>query len=70
MKNFVGIGGGEISGWSFKTKDNNQELYQTKEIDEYIVNLSKAQNPNLLFIGLASKENKYYYEARKYLFSS
>lgn len=68
MKNFVGIGGGENSGWSFKTKDNNQELYQTKEIDEYIVNLSKAQNPNLLFIGLASKENEYYYEAIKNIY--
>lgn len=68
MRNFVGIGGGEISGWSFKTKDNNQELYQTKEIDEYIINLSKNKNPKLLFIGTASKENLFYFEAIKNIY--
>lgn len=68
MGNFVGIGGGEIPSWSFKTKDDNQILYQTKEIDEYIVNLSKKSNPKLLFIGTASKENKCYFNAIKNIY--
>ena len=68
MGNFIGIGGGEIPGWSFKTKDDNQVLYQTKEIDEYIVNLSESKKPNLLFIGLASKENKYYFNSIKNIY--
>ncbi len=70
MKNFVGIGGGEISGWSFKTKDNNQELYETKEIDEYIVNLSKKEAPKVVFIGIASKENEYYFKAIKSIYEA
>lgn len=68
MANFVGIGGGEIPGWSFKTKDNNQTLYEIKEIDEYIVKLAKKENPKLLFIGLASKENEYYFKAIKNIY--
>ena len=65
MKNFVGIGGGEIPGWSFKTKSSTQTLYQTKKIDEFIVNLSQKKKPNLLFIGTASKENEVYFNAIK-----
>ena len=68
MKNFVGIGGGEISKWSFKTKDDNQEIYETREIDEYIVNLTKKEAPKVLFIGIASKENNYYFKAIKSIY--
>ena len=68
--NFVGIGGGEIPGWSFKTKDANQSLYQTKEIDKYIVSLAKKEKVKLLFIGTASKENPIYYEAVKKIYSN
>lgn len=70
MKNFVGIGGGEISKWSFKSKDDNQDLYETKEIDEYIVNLSKKETPKVLFIGIASKENDYYFKAIKRIYEA
>ena len=30
-KNLVLIGGGEIKGWNFQTKDENQDLYQTEK---------------------------------------
>lgn len=68
MKNFVGIGGGEISGWNFKTKDANQDLYQTRGIDEYIVSLTEKKTPKLLFIGTASKENFVYFNAIKNIY--
>lgn len=67
-KNLVLIGGGEIKGWNFKTKDSNQNLYQTEKIDKTIVSLSNKENPKLLFIGTASKENEYYYEAIKNIY--
>ena len=70
MKKFVGIGGGEISGWSFKTKDSNQELYQTKEIDEFIVSLCEKKKPKLLFIGTASKDNEIYFNAIKNIYEN
>lgn len=69
-KKLVLIGGGEIKGWNFQTKDANQELYQTKNIDRTIVNLSKKENPNVLFIGTASRENEYYFNAIKNIFSN
>lgn len=69
-KKLVLIGGGEIQGWNFQTKDANQELYQTKNIDRTIVNLSKKENPNVLFIGTASRENEYYFNAIKNIFSN
>ena len=58
-KNLVLIGGGEIKGWSFQTKDANQELYQTEMIDKSIVSFAGKENPKLLFIGTASRENEY-----------
>lgn len=63
MKKIVAIGGGEISGWNFKTKDENQELYQTKAIDEEVFKLANKSNPKFLFIGTATRENKTYYNA-------
>lgn len=68
-KNLVLIGGGEIKGWNFQTKDSNQELYQTEEIDKNIVKLSNKENPKMLFIGTASRENEYYFEAIKNIYS-
>lgn len=70
MKRFVGIGGGEIPAWSFKTKDINQNLYQTKEIDEFIVSLAEKKNPKLLFIGTASRENQIYFNAIKNIYEN
>lgn len=69
-KNLVLIGGGEIKGWNFKTKDSNQELYETENIDKNIVKLSGKINPKLLFIGTASKENEIYFNAIKDIYTN
>lgn len=66
----IGIGGGEIKGWSFKTKDDNQTLYQTEKIDRQIVKLSNKENPKLLFIGTASRENSFYFKAIKNIYEN
>lgn len=63
MKKLVAIGGGEIAKWNFQTKDDQQDKYEIKEIDKEIVKLTNKQNPKLLFIGTASKENPYYFQA-------
>lgn len=68
-KNLVLIGGGEIKGWNFQTKDSNQELYQTEKIDKKIVELSNKENPKMLFIGTASHEKEGYYEAIKNIYT-
>lgn len=68
-KNLVLIGGGEIKGWNFETKDSNQELYQTENIDKNIVELSNKENPKMLFIGTASREREGYFEAIKNIYS-
>lgn len=62
------IGGGEISGWNFKTKDTNQNLYQTGNIDKEIVISSNKKNPNFLFIGTASRDNEIYFNAIKNIY--
>ncbi len=69
MKKLVAIGGGQIPKWNFETRDNQQERYETKEIDEEIVRLSNKQNPKLLFIGTASRENAYYFQAINEIYS-
>lgn len=69
-KNLVLIGGGEIKGWNFETKDSNQELYQTEIIDQEIVKLAGKENPKMLFIGTASREREGYFEAIKNIYSS
>ena len=66
----VAIGGGEIPGWNFKTKDANGTIYDLEEIDKSIRNLSTKNNPKLLFIGTASKENPYYFNAIKNIYES
>ncbi len=68
-KNLVLIGGGEIKGWNFDTKDSNQDLYQTENIDKTIVELSGKENPKMLFIGTASREREGYFEAIKNIYS-
>ena len=69
-KNLVLIGGGEIKGWNFQTKDENQDLYQTENIDKNIVKLTNKANPKLLFIGTASRENEHYFNAIKNIYSN
>ena len=68
-KNLILIGGGEIKGWNFQTKDSNQELYQTDTIDRFIVRQANKENPKLLFIGTASRENECYFNAIKTIYS-
>lgn len=51
------IGGGDIGRSNTK--------YETKEIDEKIVKLSNKENPNFLFIGLASNFSDSYYKVIK-----
>ena len=68
-KNLVLIGGGEIKGWNFQTKDTKQDLYHTENIDKTIVSLTPKENPRLLFIGTASSENEYYFNAIKDIYS-
>lgn len=62
------IGGGEISGWNFKTKDTNQNLYQTGNIDKEVVDSANKKNPNFLFIGTASRDNEIYFNAIKNIY--
>lgn len=64
------IGGGNIPKWNFETKDENQDLYETKNIDEEIVKLSEKKNPKCLFIGTAKKDNKIYYSAIKNIYEN
>lgn len=68
LKKLVTIGGGRIKGWNFDTKDSNQEIYETENIDKEIVKLSEKENPKLLFIGTASRENSIYFNAIKNIY--
>lgn len=69
-KKLVTIGGGKIFGWNFDTKDSNQNLYETENIDKEIVNLSEKEHPKLLFIGTASRENPIYFNAIRNIFQN
>lgn len=60
MKKMVLIGGGDIG------KGNTN--YETKEIDQEIVKLTKKENPNFLFIGLASSYSDSYYDTIKKIY--
>ena len=64
MGKLVCIGGGEIP----RIKNGVSLPYETKEIDEEIVKLSDKENPKLLFIGTASKDNNEYFLAIKDIF--
>lgn len=56
------IGGGDIGRSNTK--------YETKEIDEKIVKLSSKENPNFLFIGLASNFSDSYYKVIKDIYKN
>ena len=56
------IGGGDIGRSNTK--------YETKEIDERIVKLSNKENPNFLFIGLASNFSDSYYKVIKDIYKN
>ncbi len=70
LKKLVTIGGGKIKGWNFDTKDSDQEIYETENIDKEIVKLSEKENPKLLFIGTASRENPIYFNAIKNIYEN
>lgn len=61
MKKLVCIGGGEIPRY----KNGIILPYETKEIDEEIVKLSNKENPNFLFISIASSHPEDYFEGIK-----
>lgn len=60
MSKFVLIGGGDVG--------RGNSYYQTKEIDEEIVRMTSKENPNFLFIGLASKFSDSYYDTMKKIY--
>lgn len=62
MKACILIGGGEIG--------KGKTSYETKEIDEEIVKLTKKENPNFLFIGLASSYSDSYYDTIKKIYKN
>lgn len=60
MKKLVLIGGGDTG--------RGETTYSTKEIDEEIVKLAEKENPNFLFIGLASSHADSYYDTMKKIY--
>ena len=60
MKRIVLIGGGDIG--------RGNTLYETKEIDEDIIKMTNKENPNFLFIGLASSYSDSYYDTIKKIY--
>lgn len=62
MKKMVLIGGGDIG--------RGNTAYETKEIDEEIVNMTNIDKPNFLFIGLASSFSDSYYDTIKKIYKN
>ena len=60
MKKLMLIGGGDTG--------RGNTSYNTKEIDEEIVKMTGKENPNFLFIGLASSHSDSYYDTMKKIF--
>jgi len=60
MKKLMLIGGGETG--------RGNTTYETKEIDEEIVKMTEKENPNFLFIGLASSHSDSYYDTMKKIY--
>lgn len=54
------IGGGEVG--------RGTTSYETKEIDEEVVKMTEKENPNFLFVGLASKFSDSYYDTMKKIY--
>lgn len=62
MKKMVLIGGGDIG--------RGTTPYETKKIDEEIVKMTDKENPNFLFIGLASSFSDSYYDIIKKIYKN
>ncbi len=62
MAIYVLIGGGDVG--------RGNTIYETKEIDEAVVKLAKKDNPNFLFIGLASSFSDSYYDTMKKIYTA
>ena len=62
MKKMVLIGGGDIG--------RGNTAYETKEIDEEIVNMTNIDKPIFLFIGLASSFSDSYYDIIKKIYKN
>ena len=60
MKKLMLIGGGDTG--------RGNTSYNTKEIDEEIVKMTGKENPNFLFIGLASSHSDSYYDTMKKIY--
>ena len=60
MKKVMLIGGGNIG--------RGDTSYETKEIDEEVVKMTGKDNPNFLFIGLASSFSDSYYDMVKVIY--
>ena len=60
MKKLMLIGGGDTG--------RGNTSYNTKEIDEEIVKMTEKENPNFLFIGLASSHSDSYYDTMKKIY--
>ncbi len=62
MKKLVLIGGGDVG--------RGNSLYETDAIDKKIVELTNKDNPNFLFIGLASSFSDSYYDTMKKIYKN
>lgn len=60
MAKYMLIGGGDVG--------RGTTPYETKEIDEEIVKMTGQENPNFLFIGLASSFSDSYYDTMKKIY--
>ena len=60
MAKFMLIGGGEVG--------RGNTSYETKIIDQEIVKMTKKNNPNFLFVGLASSFSDSYYDTMKKIY--
>ena len=60
MKKLMLIGGGDTG--------RGNTTYETKEIDEEVVKMTEKDNPNFLFIGLASSHSDSYYDTMKKIY--
>lgn len=62
MKKMLLVGGGEVG--------RGESTYETKEIDVEAVKMTEKENPNFLFIGLASSFSDSYYDTMKKIYKN
>ena len=62
MSKFMLIGGGEVG--------RGNTTYETQEIDVEVVKMTEKEEPNFLFVGLASSYADSYYDAMKAIYKS